>query len=80
MGSLTADKVRKLTQPGRYGDGGGLYLLVKPTGSRSWTLRIQKDGRRTDKGLGGYPTVTLAVARTLAESARVAIREGSSGP
>ena len=76
MGSLTADRVRKLVRPGRYGDGGGLYLLVKPTGSRSWTLRIQKDGMRTDKGLGGYPTVTLAVARTLAESARVKIREG----
>ena len=76
MGNLTADRVKKLTRPGRYGDGGGLYLWVKDTGARSWLLRIQKDGKRTDRGLGGYPTVTLAVARTLAESARVKIREG----
>ena len=76
MGGLTADLVKNLTQPGRYGDGAGLYLVVAPTGSRSWTLRVQKDGKRTDKGLGGYPTVTLAVARTLAEDLRVAVRQG----
>ena len=76
MGGLTADLVKNLTQPGRYGDGDGLYLVVAPTGSRSWTLRIQKDGKRTDRGLGGYPTVTLAVARTRAEDLRVAVRQG----
>ena len=76
MGGLTADLVKNLTQPGRYGDSAGLYLVVAPTGSRSWTLRVQKDGKRTDKGLGGYPTVTLAVARTLTEDLRVAVRQG----
>ena len=77
MGSLTADMVKNLTQPGRYGDGAGLYLVVAPGGTRSWTLRVQADGKRTDRGLGGYPTVTLAVARTRAEDLRVAVRQGS---
>lgn len=38
--------------PGRYGDGQGLYMLVKPTGAKSWVLRVQVDGRRRDIGLG----------------------------
>lgn len=51
MGRLTALKV-KSAKPGRHGDGQGLYLLVKPTGARSWLLRIQQDGKRRDIGLG----------------------------
>jgi integrase len=51
MGRLTTLKV-KSAKPGRHGDGEGLYLLVKPTGARSWLLRIQQDGKRRDIGLG----------------------------
>jgi integrase len=52
VGDLT-DKFIRSAKPGRHGDGGGLYLLVKPTGSRSWLLRVQVNGRRRDIGLGG---------------------------
>ncbi len=51
MGRLTATGVRN-AKPGRHADGDGLYLLVKPTGGRSWLLRVQVDGRRRDIGLG----------------------------
>jgi len=51
MARLTALKVRN-AKPGRHGDGDGLYLLVKPTGARSWLLRIQREGKRQDIGLG----------------------------
>jgi integrase len=37
---------------GRHSDGRGLYLLVKPTGTRSWVLRVQHNGHRRDIGLG----------------------------
>src|SRR5690242_17648087 len=37
---------------GRHTDGNGLSLLVKPSGSRSWVLRVQHNGRRRDYGLG----------------------------
>ena len=76
MGRLTAMKVKALREPGRYGDGGGLYLVVRPSGSKSWILRMQVNGRRTDKGLGGFPAVSLAVARRKAEDYRVAVAEG----
>ena len=73
---LTATEVKELTKPGRYGDGGGLYFLVSPGGSRSWVHRVSLDGQRTDKGLGGYPTVSLAKARKIADSNRVSVRRG----
>jgi integrase len=51
MGQLTTLKVRN-AGPGRHGDGDGLYLLVKPSGARSWLLRVQQGGKRRDIGLG----------------------------
>lgn len=51
MGRLTSVSVRT-AKPGRHADGDGLYLLVKPSGARSFVLRIQQAGRRRDIGLG----------------------------
>lgn len=56
--------------PFRVSDGGGLLLLVKPTGAKLWIARITVDGRRRDMGLGGYPTVTLKEAREKAAAAK----------
>jgi len=72
---LSAQKV-KSAQPGRHGDGRGLFLYVKPSGARSWVLRYQLKGRRRDLGLGPYPDVTLAMARDRATEARRLIVEG----
>lgn len=59
---LTAKQVRH-AKPGRHSDGRGLYLLVKPTGARSWVLRVQHDGRRQDFGLGSvaYEAIDAAI-------------------
>lgn len=66
MGKLTALEVKNLRLPGRYGDGGGLYLRVAPGGSKQWVQRVVVDGTRRDLGLGGYPAVSLSEARKLA--------------
>ena len=76
MPQLTAVKIRSLTKPGRYGDGAGLYLNVAASGSKSWVLRIVVDSRRRDIGLGGFPNVGLAQARSLAATNRAAVAEG----
>lgn len=60
MAKLTAKTVLN-AKAGRHADGGGLYLLVKPTGARSWLLRVQVDGRRRDIGLGSVETASLAM-------------------
>ena len=63
MGRLTVGMVKALKEPGRYGDGGTLYLVVAPGGSKSWVQRFTVNGKRRDHGLGGFPIVTLAEAR-----------------
>ena len=76
MVSLTVEKARRLTEPGRYGDGGGLYLNIAKGGSKSWVQRLYVEGKRLDKGLGGFPKVSLTDARKMATSNRAAVAEG----
>ena len=76
MGKLTLAAVKAAKAAGRYGDGDGLYLLVGPTGARSWVLRAQKDGKRRDIGLGSAAKVPLALARDRATKARSQIEVG----
>ena len=51
----------KNAKPGRHSDGKGLYLLVKPGGTKSWVLRVQHNGRRQDFGLGSFATDSVIV-------------------
>ena len=77
MGKLTVAKMRALSEPGMYGDGGTLYLRVSPGGSKSWIQRLAINGRRRDIGLGGWPLTTLTEAREMAfENRRLARRGG----
>jgi integrase len=74
--ALTALKVRAVNEPGRYGDGNGLYLVVEPTGAKRWMLRTVVQGRRRDIGLGGAQLVSLAEAREKALNLRKVARAG----
>ena len=51
--NLTAARVRALKEPGRYADGGTLYLNIALGGSKQWVQRLTIDGKRHDIGLGG---------------------------
>jgi len=61
---------------GKHYDGGGLYLNVEPSGSRSWILRTTVNGRRREIGLGALATKSLAAARVEAVNLRAAARNG----
>jgi integrase len=73
---LSAVKVATLKAPGYYLDGGGLYFRVALGGSRSWIFRFTLNGKTRDKGLGGYPAISLAKARQLAERDRQLVASG----
>jgi hypothetical protein len=47
---LTAVSVRS-AKPGRYGDGNGLYLLVREGGARWWLFRYVMNGKMREMGL-----------------------------
>jgi len=78
---LTEKEVSNQRTPGRYGDGGGLWLYVgqkvSAASGKSWVFRwTPAGGKRRELGLGGYPTVSLASARTRARECREAVAEG----
>ena len=82
-GKLTKKQVQSL-KAGRHGDGGGLYLVVDPSGARRWIVRVTIKGRknskgaplRTDFGLGGADIVTLNEARERALEYRRLAKQG----
>lgn len=76
--ALTALDVKRLVEPGMHfvGEVPGLALQVHSETSRSWVLRVMVGGKRRDHGLGGYPAVTLADAKTVAREARERIKRG----
>lgn len=78
MGTLKATALAKLPV-GKHSDGDGL-ILVKGARKSSWTLRIQIDGRRVDRGLGSLDTLSLAQAREKAGDIRKALKSGEARP
>ena len=58
---LSAIAVEKLKRPGRHSDGGGLYLNVSASGSKSWVFIWARDQRKREMGLGAFPAVSLAI-------------------
>ncbi len=50
-------------KPYKLTDGGGLYVIVNPNGSRWWRFRYRVAGREKLISLGVYPEVSLRVAR-----------------
>ncbi|MBR1234207.1 site-specific integrase [Bradyrhizobium sp. AUGA SZCCT0182] len=78
---LTALTVKSAKlKAGRYGDGGGLYLVVRESGSRSWVFRWRErgTGKQRDLGLGsaGLNGVSLEDARERAGELRAGLRRG----
>lgn len=67
----------KAAKPGeKIGDGGGLWLDVKPDGSKYWSVRFTFNKKRREMGLGPLELVSLAEAREKARRARRLVREG----
>jgi integrase len=77
MGKLNPLQVRNLKEPGRYSDGDGLILEVRPGGSKSWLARLQSNGRRRDYGLGSFKDISLNEAREKAREYRKLLRAGT---
>lgn len=81
MGKLAPFQVMN-AKPGRHPDGDGLYLLVSPTGTKSWVLRVQVDGKRRDFGLGAFGLkgkgITLSEAREEAAKWRKVAKAGGN--
>jgi len=68
----------KNAKPGRHADGGGLHLLVKESGARSWVYRFMLNGKSRDVGLGaaGRDGISLSQARDARDALRLKVKSG----
>ena len=61
----------------RFTDSGGMYLQVSPGGSKRWFLKYRVDGKEKQLALGGYPDVTLKLARLARDAAKLQKSKGT---
>jgi integrase len=57
-------------------DGGGMYLLVHPNGSKYWRLKYRFAGKEKTLALGIYPHISLSVARDKRDEAKKLLANG----
>lgn len=68
--------LRPRKKPYKVSDFDGLFVLVKPTGSRLWQFKYRLDGKERLLSVGPYPEVSLAEARAARDAARVLVARG----
>lgn len=78
IGKLSALAVSKASEPGYYGDGGGLLLQVSKSGAKSWVFRFKSPltAKAREMGLGSLATYSLAEARQRARESRQIVDAG----
>lgn len=69
-------RVKSTEKQQKLSDGGGLFLLVHPNGSRYWRWKYRFGGKEKLLGMGIYPEVSLAKAREAREDARRLLASG----
>jgi integrase len=77
--ALTDTEIRRSKpdeSPYKLSDGGGLHLLVTPTGGKLWRWKYRFDGAEKLMALGRYPEVALADARERRDAARKRLANG----
>lgn len=60
----------------KLGDSGGLYLLVRPNGAKSWKHKVRINGREQKLSYGAYPLVSLKEARLKRDETKLAMSRG----
>ncbi|MCH7820373.1 MAG: tyrosine-type recombinase/integrase [Proteobacteria bacterium] len=68
--------LRRSQEVGRYTDGSGLVLDVRPSGALLWRYRYRIGGKENLFAIGAYPEVSLREARDERDEARKLVRKG----
>jgi integrase len=74
--NATVKAARPSARPYKMADAGGLYLLVRPNGSRTWRMKFRFGRKERLLTFGAFPDVDLAHARERRDSAREQLLRG----
>jgi integrase len=77
--ALTDTRIRNAKpaeKPYKVADGGGLYIEIKPTGTKLWRLRYRLAGKENVYAIGDYRLIGLAEARVERDKAKRLIKQG----
>ncbi|WP_178861259.1 tyrosine-type recombinase/integrase [Thiomicrorhabdus cannonii] len=73
---IAVKKLKPLDKAYKTTDGGGLYILTTPTGTKTWRYDCSINGKRATLTFGEYPTLSLADARKQHEETKAQIKSG----
>jgi integrase len=68
---------KAVQRPTKLSDGGGLHLLLTPSGGRLWRLQYRYAGKQKLLAFGAYPEISLAAARTKRDEAKKLLADGN---
>lgn len=61
-------------------DGGGLYLFIRPNGTKTWRMKYTLDGKEQLATFGAYPAISLAEARLMRDELKAKLAKGVHTP
>jgi len=76
LSEFKISKAKPKEKPYKLADGGGLFFLVNPGGSKLWRQKYRHLGKERLLAHGQYPDITLAQARNKRDEARVVLANG----
>lgn len=76
LSDVQISKARPAPKEYKLFDGGGLFLLVTPTGGKLWHMKYRFEGKERKLTFGGYPAVSLSDARRRREDAKKLLSNG----
>jgi integrase len=76
LSDIQIRKARATSKPIKLTDSHGLYVQVKPNGSKLWRYRYELAGKENIFAIGQYPEVGLQAARKARDDARALVKTG----
>ncbi len=70
LSEVRVNKAKPTDKEYKISDGGGLHLLITPSGGKLWRLKYRFDGKEKLLAFGSYPEISLAIARQRREETR----------
>ncbi len=75
LAAVTVRQSKSRDKPYKLSDGGGMYLLINPNGSRYWRWKYRINQKEKVLALGVYPNVSMTDAREKVQEAKNILSE-----